>query len=116
MHTLIVPKSNLAPPNVEDLMSWQINSSSSWGINVTYRGKNKSISIDEPLEDSGCKSFQNGEKLVFSRAFEGREGEKHHYEILQKFGILAFDLHFLAERNAYRCLDTRGAILKTSCA
>ncbi len=110
MQAVVVPKSNVNPPDVEDLMSWELSPRSSWGIVVHYSdGASESISIDEPMGDTSCKSFLNGERLVFHRAFEGRQGQKQYCEILQKFSH-AFDLHFLAERNAYCRLDKRGDV------
>jgi hypothetical protein len=110
MHAVAAPKSNVDPPDVEDLMSWNLDPGSSWGIELHYSGGTaKSISIEEPMSGTGSKSFRNGEKLVFSRAFDGRQGEKHYYEILQKFAHV-FDLHFVPERNAYCRLDKRGDV------
>jgi hypothetical protein len=110
MQVVAVPKSNVNPPDSEDLMSWNLDSRSTWGIDVLYsRDATKSICIAEPMSSTGCKSFRNGEKLVFSRHFDGRQGEKHYYEVLQKFAHV-FDLHFLAERNAYCRLDRRGDV------
>ena len=110
MHTIVVPKSNVNPPDVGDLMSWNIDLQSSWGIEVRHsRGAGESVSIVEPLSDAGSKSFQNGEKLVFSRTFEGRQGDKHYFEILQKFAHV-FGLHLLPERRAYCRLNKRGDI------
>jgi len=110
MYAVAVPKETISPPDVEDLMRWRLDSRSSWGIGVHYSdGSTASISIDEPLSETGCKSFQNGEKLVFSRAFDGRQSEKHYYEILQKV-THAFDLHFVPERHAYCRLDERGDV------
>jgi hypothetical protein len=110
LRAVVVPKSNVDPPDIEDLVSWNLDSSSSWGIEVHYLGGTaKSISIEEPMSGTCSKSFRNGEQLVFSREFDGRQGEKHYYEILQKFAHV-FDLHFLPERNAYCRLDTRGDV------
>jgi hypothetical protein len=110
MHAIVVPKSNVTPPDVEDLMSWNLDPCSSWRIEVNYSGDPaRAISIAEPMSGMGCKSLQNGEKLVFARFLGGRQGEKNYYEILQKFAHL-FDLHFLPERNAYCRLDKRGDV------
>lgn len=110
MHAVVVPKRNVDPPNVEDLLSWNLELRSSWGISVSYsRSSAEGIWIEEPLGDTNCKSFRGGEKLVFGRAFDGRQGEKHYYEILQKFAHV-FDLHLVTERHAYCRLDKRGDV------
>ena len=108
MHALTVPASSVDPPDVEDLMSWSCDPSSSWGICTTY-SKPPSISIAPPLDHTGSKTLDQGEQLVFSRQFEGRVGRKHYFEVLQKF-VHVFELHFLEVRNAYCRLDKHGDI------
>lgn len=107
IHAIVVPNERLNPPDVDDLMSWNFNASSSWGIWVRF-SKPPEISISHPLEGSG-KTFSHGEQLVFARHFEGHLGKKSYFEILQKFTHL-FDLHYVAERNAYCRLDAKGDI------
>src|ERR1700691_6334465 len=36
IHAIAVPTSSVNPPNTEDLMSWNCNATSSWGITVTF--------------------------------------------------------------------------------
>jgi hypothetical protein len=110
MQGVVVPKPNVNPPDVEDLMSWNLDSRTSWGIAVHYsEGSARSISIDEAFSGVASKTFLNGEKLVFSRSFDGRQGQKHYFEVLQKFAHV-FEIHFLPERNAYCRLDKRGDV------
>jgi hypothetical protein len=73
VHATVVPLSNVDPPDVKDLMSWDLSAWSSWGIEVRYlRGKAKSVSISEPVDGSTrSKSFRHGERLVFPRVFDG---------------------------------------------
>jgi hypothetical protein len=108
MHAVLVPTAAVNPPNVEDLMKWSCNASSSWGIETTF-SKPHSICIMPPLDHTGTKTLDGGEQLVFVRSFEGRIGEKGYFEILQKFTHV-FDLHFLETRNAYCRLDRHGDI------
>ena len=111
VHGTVVPISNVSPPDAKDLMFWDVSASSSWGIDLDYSEEGlKSISIAEPVDGSTrCKSFRHGERLVFYRVFDGRQGTKHYWEILQKFTHL-FGLHFLQERNAYCRLDRNGDV------
>ena len=99
IHAVLVPASSLTPPDVDDLMSWNINPRSSWGISYNFSAPG-SISIVPPLEQTGSKTLDQGEQLVYSRHFEGFSHKNSYYEILQKF-THAFDLHFMEERNAY---------------
>lgn len=110
IHAVVVPNANVNPPDVDDLMCWELSPWSSWGVTVHYSdGTPATVSIEEPMGGTNCKSFLNGERLVFHRAFEGRQGEKRYCEVLQKFSH-AFELHFLAERNCYCRLDRSGDI------
>jgi hypothetical protein len=107
IHAVVVPNELLNPPDVDDLMAWNFNPSSTWGIWTRFSTPPE-IRIGQPLEDSG-KTFSRGEQIVFARSFEGHVGDKSYFEVLQKF-IHVFDLHFMVERNAYCRLDRRGDI------
>ena len=108
VHAVLVPSASVNPPNIEDLMKWGHNPYSSWGVMVTFR-EPASVSIVPPLYDTGSKTLDSGEQLVFARSFEGRIGDKNYYEVLQKFTHL-FGLHFLESRSAYCRLDKHGDI------
>lgn len=113
MNAIAVPTSAVNPPDVEDLMSWNCNATTSWGVCTTF-SKPPSISIAPPLDHTGSKTLNQGEQLVFARHFEGRIGRKNYHEVLQKF-IQVFDLHFLEERNAYCRFDKHGDIEDVIC-
>ncbi len=109
MHAILVPASLVNPPDIEDLMSWNCNASSSWGISHTY-SEPPSVYISPPLDEhTGSKILGKGEQLVFARFFDGRLGNKSYFEVFQKV-IHVFDLHFLSERNAYCRLNELGDI------
>jgi len=108
MHAVLVPASSLVSPNIKDLMNWDCNPSSSWGIEIRF-SEPREIWITSPLEGCRSKTIAGGEQLVFTRGFEGSRDRKSYCEILQKF-THAFELHLLEERNAYCRLDMRGDI------
>lgn len=108
MHAVLVPAPLVNPPNIEDLLSWNLNPFISWGIWYDF-AEPPSVGISPPLDHTGSKTIDKGEPLVFRRSFEGRIGDRNYTEILQKF-VHVFDLHFLAERNAYCRLDKHGDI------
>jgi hypothetical protein len=108
IHAIVVPASSLNPPDIEDLMCWCCNPTSSWGITVQF-SEPRSVWISPPLDHTGSKTLNRGEQLVFARHFDGRPGEKNYYEILQKFTHL-FDLHYMEERHAHCRLDGRGDV------
>ena len=108
IHAILAPTARLNPPDVDDLMSWSCNASSSWGIGVQY-SEPRAVWISAPLNHTGSRTLNGAEQLVFSRDFDGRTGKKGYYEILQKFTHL-FDLHYMEERHAYCRLDGRGDV------
>lgn len=108
INTIIVPSANVDPPDIEDLMSWSFNSYGTWGVSTTFSDP-PVVRLDSPFVDSGTKSFEGGQRLVFPRDFEGRLGDKNYWEILQPFAHV-FGLHFLDERNAFCRLDENGDV------
>jgi len=110
MHGIFVPKADIAGASANDLTHWDLNGDSSWNIDVVFSPHNrKSVTVEGPLSDRSSQFLRNGEKLVFWRAFEGRQEQKRYCEILQKFAHI-FELHFVPERNAYCRLDRRGDV------
>ena len=87
---MLVPSKYVTPPNIDDLMSWNCNAYSGWGVVTSYH-PTPSIAISEPLNGTGSETLDKGEQLIFAREFEGRVGEKHYFEILQKFLHIAHD-------------------------
>jgi hypothetical protein len=96
MHAVVAASSSVNSPDIEDLMSWNFNATSTWSVDFTFSTPTK-ISISPPLDATGCKTLEGLEQLIFSRHFEGRSGSKHYYEVSQKF-VQVSCLHFLAER------------------
>src|SRR5208337_2058910 len=56
MHAILVPSASVTPPDIEDLKTWNLNPSSSWGIETTF-SKPPSISIAPPLSYTGSKTL-----------------------------------------------------------
>jgi hypothetical protein len=108
IHSMLVPLSSVNPPIAEDLLSWHCDAYSGWSIVVSYHPI-ESIAIAPPLSGTGSIALDQGEQLLFARQFEGRIGEKHYFEFLQKF-LQVSDLHYLSERNAYCRFDRHGDI------
>jgi hypothetical protein len=67
MHAVLVPSASVNPPNIEDLMRWNHNPHSSWGIMVAFPPP-VSVSIVPPLHSSGSKTLDNGEQLCSPEA------------------------------------------------
>jgi hypothetical protein len=106
LQAVLVPSDQLDPPNMDDLQKWDLISDG-WGINYHLSGEDPTVWITRPLESAGSKALIRGEKLVFSRSFEGHDDKKSYIEFLQKF-VLIFDLHFVSHKNAYCRLDEHG--------
>lgn len=108
IHAVLVGRDKLSPPDISDLMGWNCNSSSCWGVSYTLSDPPR-VWLSPPLEHPGCKTLVGAEKLIYSRHFEGLLGDKSYYEVLQKF-IHVFDLHFVPEKNAYCRIDKLGDV------
>lgn len=107
LHTVLVPTERLTPLNVDDLLSWNHGSSSSWGLCYSFSPPN--VWLEPPMKNAGSQTLDDAEQLVFLRGFEGRSDQNHYVEILQKL-THAFGLHFVDERNAYCRIDKHGDI------
>jgi hypothetical protein len=109
IYTVAVPEGAVTPPDIDDLMGWNCDPSSSWGVSVQYFEPRR-VWIAPPLEHTDSRALDQGEKLLFARHFEGLlEGKKRYYEVSQKFTHL-FDLHLMEEHQAYCRLDDRGDV------
>ena len=95
IHGVLVPANLVDPPDTEDLLRWNCNAGSSWGI--SHGGDPRSIWISPPLDHTGSDTIDQGEQFVFNRFFAGRLGDKNYFELSQKF-VHVSDLHFVPER------------------
>lgn len=107
LNTVFAPSADLENASRDDLLAWDFNATHGWGI--THSFTPDSLSIAPPLDHPGSKAYGRAEQLVYVRFFDGRLGEKHYVELLQRF-VQLFDLHFLEERSAYCRIDERGDI------
>ena len=108
IYALLAPESALNPLDYNDLLDWQCNPYSCWGVEISF-GAARRISISPPLSDAGSRTLEQAEQLIFARTFEGRSGGEHYYEVLQKFAQIA-GIHFVHERQAYCRIDEKGDI------
>jgi len=109
MHAVLVPESSVNPPNSQDLMGWNCGADETWGIWHDFEDP-PSIGLSPPLDHhTGSATIGKGEQLVYVRYFEGRIGDRHYIELLQKL-VHVLDVHFLPERSAYCRLDKHGDI------
>lgn len=109
MHAVAVPASSVDPPDVRDLMEWNLTACGGWGVWHDFTDP-PSIRVSSPMEGSTSSvTLAGGEQLVFIRHFEGRIGRPGYVEILQKL-LHVLDLHFLSERGAYCRLDKHGDV------
>ena len=108
LYAVAVPVKSLEPLDVEDVMRWSTNPTSSWGVASSF-GESERVWIEPPLAGAGSKVLSSGEQLIYSRSFDGRQENRHYIELLQKLSHV-LDLHYVPERNAYCKFDERGEI------
>jgi len=108
IHAVLVPTVCVTPPDIDDLMLWNCDACSGWSA-FTSNHPVPSVGISPPLDGDSSETIAKGEQLIFAREFEGRVGDRHYFEILQKF-LQVSGLHYLAERNSYCRLDRHGDV------
>jgi hypothetical protein len=106
LQTVVVPSKELEPPDMDDLQKWELMHDS-WSMN--YGNNEPAIWLEPPFKYESSKTLRTGEKLIFSRSFEGFETDKHYYELLQKFAHV-FDLHYVPHKKAFCRLDENGDV------
>ncbi|WP_175700352.1 hypothetical protein [Burkholderia ambifaria] len=108
IHAVLAPVQQVTPADQQDLMNRFVSTDEAWAIQKSYGGGEGHRVYLEPPMGSG-KSLAGGEKLVYQRSFHGVDKGERAMELSQKL-VHALDLHFVAERNAYCRLDSRGDI------
>lgn len=108
IHAVLAPVQQVTPADQQDLMDRFVGTDEAWAIQKSYGGGEGHRVYLEPPLGSG-KSLAGGEKLVYQRRFHGVDKGEPAIELNQKL-VHALDLHFVAERNAYCRLDSRGDI------
>src|SRR5712671_4304487 len=75
IHCVTVPLKALDPLDVGDVLGWDCNPTSSWGITYTFpnKGKQPKAWISPPLDGCRSKTLAKGEQLLFLRQFDGRQ-------------------------------------------
>jgi hypothetical protein len=74
---------------------------------MNYGNNEPAIWLEPPFKYESSKTLRTGEKLIFSRSFEGFDTDKHYYELLQKFAYV-FNLHYVPHKKAFCRLDENG--------
>jgi len=106
IHAVLAPVHHVTPADQQDLMDSFASTDETWVIQRSYGGgEGHRVYLEPPLKSS--KSLAGGEKLVYQRNFHGVDKGERALELSQKL-VHALDLHFVAERNAYCRLDSRG--------
>jgi hypothetical protein len=106
MHTVFVPVRSIKKADPNDLLNWNDNAYSSWGVS-SYYGKQRRTKLEPPLSGICSKTIETGEQLVFCREFDGLTTHKHYIEMNQKF-VHVSDIHFVPERQTWCNIDDRG--------
>ncbi len=108
IHAVLAPAQQVTPADQQDLMSRFVGTDETWTIQKIYGGgEGHRVYLEPPLGVG--KSLASGEKIVYQRSFYGVDKGERAIELSQKL-VHALDLHFVAERNAYCRLDSRGDI------
>ena len=108
IYGVLVPIAAVNSLDVVDLDDWNCDPYSSWGIATGY-GQRSKVWLSPPMDHTGSKTLDRGEKILFVREFDGRQDEKSYIELSQKL-THAFGLHYVPERSAYCRFNERGDV------
>ena len=106
IYSILVPKSAVNPPDVDDLLTWNfLVRNTAWSV----REDGQKAWLEPSLSNLGSKSLAQGEHLVFNRSLKGVEELSYYIEIQQNFSQVC-GIHHMPERKAWCRLDQRGDI------
>ena len=106
LHAVLIPAVDTGlDSNWEELKSWNLTADTSWGI----ASCGDEVLLCDPLDQTGSKIIDQGEKLVFLRDFEGIDRGKFYIEMNQRLCHI-LELHHMPERSAWCRLDENGDI------
>ncbi|MFU8894858.1 MAG: hypothetical protein ACNA8J_00575 [Gammaproteobacteria bacterium] len=111
LYGIAVPSSAVTAVDVDDLLGWNCDPSSTWGL---WHGNREGASgrktwIEPPLSSCGSRTLERGEQLLFIREFDGHRDDRTYVELSQKVAHL-LGLHLVQERSAYCRLDQNGDV------
>ena len=105
VYSILVPQTSVAPPDVDDLLRWDINREAGWGV----REQGEILGIESSLRGNHSRSLAWGEHLLFTRSFEGVRELDYYMEVSQKFSHVC-GIHHMPERKAWCRLNRHGDI------
>ncbi len=108
IHGALALAKNVDQADGDSLQNMRIDIDDCWKIQKSWGGgQGHKIYLEPPLD--GYNVFKGGESLIFRRRFDGVIEGRPTIELSQKL-VHSLDLHYVAERNAYCRLDSRGDI------
>ena len=102
IHGVLVPRADISPPNIDDLLRWNYNPFCSW----SWVSDGSEKQIDPPLAMSGSKTMKEGEQLVLGRT---DFADNSYFEIAQRFAHVS-NLHYVEEQSSWCIKGKRGDI------
>jgi len=105
IHAVLIPNVELDKTTVNDLLKWDHNPYSGWGLVVS----SDDAWIESSLESANSKTLSEGQQIIFARTFDGVESRRHYFELEQRISQV-LGLHYMPERNAWCRLDKFGDI------
>jgi len=105
--SLIVINKNLSPIDKDDLLTWSLSPTHSIASYV-LGGGGDDVWIERGFPNTTSRSLDKATRLIFSRTFEGFEGEgRNYFELLQEYSHLC-EIHWRPERHAYCLFNESG--------
>jgi hypothetical protein len=104
--TVVVPCDDKVGFDLDELQKWELIDdqwSMNWGMN------DPAVWLEAPCDHEPTPALRRAEPLIFSRSFDGFEGEKQYFQLSQKFEHV-FDLHYVRHKKAFCKLDENGDV------
>ena len=111
LHSVLAPREQIRQAGRDELLDGFPGPTDLWRIEYSYgidKPEDIRIFLDNPMAD--YPPLRGGEKLVFSRSWEGGgDDDRFRLEVNQKL-VHSLDLHYVSEREAFCRLDRHGDI------
>lgn len=105
INSILIPSDEFDDADIQGLLSWNVSPDSSWGECYS----SNSVWLESALSGEDSELLRQGEKILFSRQFDGATESRYYYELSQKLAHI-LEIHFVPERNAWCALNKFGDI------
>jgi hypothetical protein len=82
LKTVVIPCEDDQNLDIAELQKWELIDDQ-WSMN--WEMNNTAVRLEAPFDQEPSPTLRSAEPLIFSRSFDGFEGEKQYFQLSQKF-------------------------------